>query len=214
MPFGRIRAMRVDHVSYACTGVEIADVVQRIGSDLGVTFVDGGRHPAFGTRNFTAALASGCYIEVVSALDHPASIKAPFGQAVHARAESGGGWLSWVVAISDIATVEGHFGRSASPGRRIRPDGSELRWKQIGVLDVIDSPVLPFFVEWESPADQHPSARGGPVSLSALVMAGDAEVLRSLPAGVPDLIDVEWTDDDPGIVSIWFETPHGAVRID
>lgn len=206
--------MHVDHVSYACEPSEIADVVQRIGSDLGVTFVDGGRHPAFGTRNFTAALASGSYIEVVSALDHPAALKAPFGQAVHARAESGGGWLSWVVAVTDMRSIQDHLGRAATPGRRIRPDGSELRWKQIGVLDVMNSPVLPFFVEWESPADDHPSARGGRVSISTLVMAGDPEGLRTLPFGVADLVHVEWVEDDPGITCIWFDTPHGRVRID
>jgi hypothetical protein len=204
----------MDHVSYACSGGEIADVVQRIGSDLGVTFIDGGRHPSFGTRNFTAPLASGSYIEVVSALDHPAALKAPFGQAVHARAESGGGWPSWVVAVSDITLIQGHLGRTASPARRIRPDGSELRWKQIGVLDVIDSPVLPFYVEWVSPVDDHPSARGGRVSISSLVLGGNADDLHHLPAGVTDLVDVEWVDDEPGIVSIWFQTPHGRVSID
>ncbi|MEK9955902.1 MAG: VOC family protein, partial [Actinomycetota bacterium] len=56
--------MRLDHLSYACTTSEIADVVQRIGSDLGGTFVDGGRHPSFGTRNFILPLAGGCYVEV------------------------------------------------------------------------------------------------------------------------------------------------------
>ncbi|MFM8515130.1 MAG: VOC family protein [Actinomycetota bacterium] len=206
--------MRLDHVSYACSGSEIANVVLRIGSDLGVTFVDGGRHPSFGTRNFTAALASGSYIEVVSALDHPAALKAPFGQAVHARAEAGGGWLSWVVAVTDITPIQTHLGRMATPGRRIRPDGSELRWQQIGVLDVIDSPVLPFFVEWQSPADDHPSSRGGLVSISALVLAGDPDVLGTLPPGVTELVDVEWVEDEPGITTIWFDTPHGRVSID
>ncbi|MBT5502118.1 MAG: VOC family protein, partial [Actinobacteria bacterium] len=51
--------MRLDHISYACQSSELADVVQRIGVDLGNTFVDGGRHPSFGTRNFTLPLAHG-----------------------------------------------------------------------------------------------------------------------------------------------------------
>ena len=33
-----IHVMRLDHMSYACTSGELADVVQRIGSDLGATF--------------------------------------------------------------------------------------------------------------------------------------------------------------------------------
>ena len=46
-------------MSYACNSGELADVVQRIGSDLGATFQDGGRHPQFGTRNFILPLAEG-----------------------------------------------------------------------------------------------------------------------------------------------------------
>jgi hypothetical protein len=36
-----------------------------LGARLGSTFVDGGVHPRFGTRNFTAPLQNGQYIEVV-----------------------------------------------------------------------------------------------------------------------------------------------------
>lgn len=207
--------MHVDHVSYACSPGEIADVVQRIGSDLGVVFVDGGRHPSFGTRNFTCALAGGSYIEVVSALDHPAALKAPFGQAVHNRAETGGGWLSWVVSVPHIGDIEKRLGRPATPGRRIRPDGSELRWSQIGVLDTMDDPVLPFFVHWESPESEHPSARGGRTSIAGLVMAGEPDSLMSLPGSVNDLIAIDWIEDErPGIVAVWFDSPRGQVRID
>ena len=56
--------MRLDHVSYATTHDQISDVVQRIGSQIGTAFVDGGIHPRFGTRNFTAPLVGGQYIEV------------------------------------------------------------------------------------------------------------------------------------------------------
>ena len=57
--------MRLDHVSYVTSHDQLADTVQRLGSRLGSTFVDGGIHPRFGTRNFTCALKNGQYIEVV-----------------------------------------------------------------------------------------------------------------------------------------------------
>jgi hypothetical protein len=38
-------------------------------------------------------LGGGCYVEVVSPLDHPAVDRAPRGRAVKRRAESRGGWL-------------------------------------------------------------------------------------------------------------------------
>lgn len=211
--------MRLDHISYACTTAELADVIQRIGSDLGATFVDGGRHPSFGTRNFILPLANGCYIEVVSALDHPAAEKAPFGRAVAQHALDGGGWMSWVVAVDDISTVEARLGREARAGHRIRPDGADLCWKQIGILDVLANSSLPFFVEWSRPTADHPSTGGGMVAIDRLEICGDPDAITDwlgTDHEVPlDGIKVDWADDEePGLVAVWFSTPHGSVRID
>ena len=211
--------MRLDHISYACTTSEIADVIQRIGGDLGATFVDGGRHPSFGTRNFILPLAGTCYVEVVSALDHPAADKAPFGRAVRAAADGGGGWMSWAVATDDLAPIETRLGRAAVEGHRVRPDGVDLRWRQIGVLDVIADPQLPFFVQWLSPAEQHPSVGASSVAIERVEMCGDSQAIKDWLSGdyaaVQGGIEVEWVDaDQPGIVAVWFSTPHGSVRID
>ena len=102
-------------------------------------------------------LADHTYLEVVEVLDHPASDKAPFGQAVRARSALGGGWLGWVVAVDDIAVVEQRLGREAAdrqplPARRHRAD-----WKQIGVNGLISDPQLPFFIEWSIPDSLHPA---------------------------------------------------------
>lgn len=211
--------MRLDHISYACTTGEIADVIQRIGSDLGATFVDGGRHPSFGTRNFILPLADGCYIEVVSALDHPAAEKAPFGRAVAQAAADGGGWFSWVLAVDDISPVETRLGRAAARGHRIRPDGQDLCWRQIGIIDVMNEPWLPFFVEWSSPAAQHPSVGGGPVAVRRIELCGEPESVTSwlgtTAAEAIDEIGIDWVErDEPGLVAVWFDTPNGQVRID
>lgn len=214
--------MHIDHVSYACSAGELADVVQRIGSELGAAFLDGGIHPAFGTRNFILPLAGNTYIEVVAALDHPASDKAPFGRAVSRRAAEGGGWLGWVISVPDIGPVEERLGRLSVEGRRIRPDGTELRWRQIGVLDLIDDPHVPFFVQWGSDA-LHPS--GGPVgevSLSTMELSGEPSTVAEW-MGVKcddiesclDSVSVSWVEsEDRGLVACTFDTPRGRVRID
>ncbi len=211
--------MRLDHVSYACTTAELADVIQRLGADLGAAFQDGGRHPSFGTRNFVLPLGGGCYVEVVTALDHPAAEKAPFGRAVAQRADDGGGWMSWVVSVDDVAPVEQRLGRESRAGRRVRPDGHELSWKQIGVLDVMADPQLPFFVEWISPAADHPSSGGGAVTIERVEICGDPATVCDYLGASPDVpldgIAVEWVEgDDPGLRAVWFATPHGSVRID
>jgi hypothetical protein len=154
--------MRLDHVSYVASHDQISDVVQRIGSQIGTAFVDGGIHPRFGTRNFTAPLLNGQYIEVVCALDHPAAEQTAFGQAVSRKAAEGGGWLTWVFAVEDIAPIEAAIGRPALEGHRRRPDGTDLKWKQIGVKELLTDPELPFFIEWLD--GHHPSEVGEPAS--------------------------------------------------
>jgi hypothetical protein len=213
--------MRLDHVSYAVSHHELVDTVQRLGQQLGGSFVDGGRHPRFGTRNFVLPLEGGTYVEVVAALDHPASDKAPFGQAVKTRAEDGGGWLAWVVAVDDIAPIEMRLGRSAVEGHRVRPDGFDLTWKQLGVIDVLDDASLPFFLQWTSDPSQHPSL-AGPVHVSAVAceLAGDKDRIREWLGGEVaspiESTDIEWVEaDEPGLVAVHFRTANGdIVRID
>ena len=150
--------MRLDHVSYVASHDQISDVVNRIGSQIGTAFVDGGIHPKFGTRNFTAPLLNGQYIEIVCPLDHPATDATPFGQAVKKKADAGGGWLTWVFSSNDLAKVEEKFGRKAADGYRTKPDGSELKWKQIGVKEITGAGEPNFFIKWIS--SNHPSADG------------------------------------------------------
>jgi hypothetical protein len=212
--------MRLDHVSYVADTNQLADVVQRLGSTVGAAFSDGGLHPRFGTRNFVLPLGGGTYVEVVAALDHPAADKAPFGRAVKQRAELGGGWLGWVVAVDDLAPVERRLGRPAVPGNRHRPDGTDLRWRQIGVNDLIDDPSLPFFIQWLVDADEHPSCGSKPgIRIDRMEIAGEPDAISAWlgePADDPlDGIAVDWVNADrPGLVAVHLATPHGTVRID
>lgn len=211
--------MRLDHVSYAVSNAELADTVQRLGSALHSGFHDGGRHPRFGTRNFVLPIGDGTYIEVVSALDHPAVDQAPFGQAVKQRAEDGGGWLGWVVSADDLAPIEQRLGRPAVDGHRVRPDGLDLRWRQVGVRDLIADPQLPFFIQWETPAQERPSAGGAGMELQALEICGDQSTIEQWLGGpvgqVLEGVHVLWVDgDEPGLVAVHVGTAHGVVRLD
>lgn len=216
--------MRLDHVSYATPAEHLAETVQRIGGRLGAAFQDGGLHPRFGTRNFTLPMTGGTYIEVVAALNHPAADAAPFGRAVRARAEVGGGWMGWVVRVRDMAAAEARLGRPAVEGHRIRPDGFELRWRQLGVLDTMANPALPYFVQWETDSAHHPSAGGQEVAIDRIELAGSEEAVCQWlgePNDHPlDEVSVDWltlgesTTTVPGIVAVHFRTPHGLVRID
>lgn len=213
--------MRLDHLSYAAGPEGIASCVQRLGARLGAAFSDGGLHPRFGTRNFVLPLDGGCYIEIVEALDHPAAEHAPFGRAVRARGLAGGGWMAWVVRVDDLSAIEARLGRAAADGHRRRPDGFDLRWKQIGVNDVAEDPQLPFFVHWESAPSEHPSVGGSTVRLTGVELAGDEkrveDYLGTSAAQPLDGITVEWVEadgGDTGLVAASFETANGSVRLD
>jgi hypothetical protein len=215
-------SMRLDHVSYVTSHDQLADTVQRLGSRLGTTFVDGGIHPRFGTRNFTAPLLDGKYIEVVCPLDHPATEQTPWGKAVSKKAQEGGGWLTWVFSTEDIAPIEERFGRKAVDGHRTRPDGTDLKWKQIGVKEITDSRELPFFIEWLT--QDHPSKDGQPVAKIVKILICDDnklsdswfkdEIMKALNG-----ISVEWvkpldSEDDKGLIGIEISSPNGTEVID
>lgn len=211
--------MKLDHVSYAVLNNELADTVQRLGADLGASFIDGGKHPRFGTRNFILPLNNGAYIEVVAPLDHPAAENVPFGQAVRRRAEAGGGWLSWVLAVEDLAPLEAKVGRAAGPGHRVRPDGVELRWNQIGVIDLLDDPQLPFFIKWDSESAHPSTAATNSISVTQISLSGSPTSVKDwLGDGyqqVTQNVNLSWVEDDEtGINSVSFNTPSGTITID
>ncbi len=212
--------MRLDHLSFAAGPDGLASTAQRIGGLLGTEFRDGGVHPRFGTRNMILPLAGGTYLEVVEVLDHPASDKAPFGQAVRARSLLGGGWLGWVVAVDDIAAAEQRLGREAAAGNRHRPDGVLLHWKQIGINGLIADPQLPYLIQWDSEPELHPSHGADQAyALACLEIAGDPQrvsewIGETVEAPLED-VKVEWVapNGTPGIVAVQVQTPNGLVRL-
>lgn len=213
--------MRLDHVSYVTSHEQLADTVQRLGSRLGSTFVDGGIHPRFGTRNFTCALKNGQYIEVVCPLDHPATEQTPWGKAVSKKANEGGGWFTWVFSTEDIAPIEEKFGRKAVEGHRTRPNGTDLKWKQIGVKEIVEAPEFPFFIEWLT--QDHPAQDGQPVaSISKIVIADEKklagswfsdEILSSLEKVELAWVDPVSQDGQVGITEVIFTVNNSQVPL-
>jgi hypothetical protein len=216
--------VRLDHLSYACGIESFPSTVSRLGALLGAPFADGGLHPRYGTRNAVLPMAGGTYIEVVAPLDHPSTDSAPFGQAVKRRAARGGGWLGWAVAVDDLSPFEKRLGRPSGEGRRRRPDGVLLEWRQIGLLELTEDPQIPFLIEWCCLESDHPSAGAdGTLAVDRLEISGErAAVLQWLGApddGVLPEVDVEWLGpgdafDETGLVAVGFRTARGAVRID
>ena len=211
--------MHVDHLTFAAGPAGLAAEVERLGDLLGAKFRDGGFHPRFGTRNNILPLADDRYLEVVEVLEHPAAEKAPFGQAVRARSEMGGGWLGWVVSVPDLAPYEARLGREAGRGSRHFPDGRLLEWEQIGVKGLMSDPQLPYFIKWTSDESVLPRALGGQLQLAELEIAGNEERVEDwIGAEVDgnfDGVHIRFTSPNgqPGLDAATFHTAQGPVRI-
>jgi hypothetical protein len=210
--------MRLDHVSYAAEPDGLLATATRLSESIGVESVEGGIHPRFGTRNRVLPLRGGHYVEVVEVLDHPVADKVPFGQAVRARSQVGGGWLAWVLAVDEIASVETRLGRPAVVGNRRLPDNTELRWQQLGVVGLLTDGQLPYFISWSEGTAPHPS-RSGPtdVSLVGLQIAGDRSRVSEWlggPQSVED-VDVDWVapHGEPGLLSVTFASGRGTITV-
>lgn len=210
--------MRLDHLSYAAEPDGLAATTERLAGRLGVPALDGGIHPRSGTRNMLLPMSGLQYVEIVEVLEHPVADKCTFGQAVRARSGAGGGWMAWVVSVDDIEPIANRLGRPPAQGHRVRPDGVALRWKQIGVSDLLVDSQLPFYVQWEVPGQLRPGAdRPSSVSITGLTIAGDpkrvSDWLRHDVGAPLTGLDVQWLDpgDTPGLMSATFWTGSGGV---
>lgn len=219
------REMRVDHVSYAAESDGLQATAERLGERLKVAPVDGGLHPRFGTRNMILPLTDLHFVEVVEVLDHPASFKQPFGQAVRSATERGGGWMSWVCSTGTIANAERRLGRESVLGNRHKPDGTEITWKQLGIRGLMSDPQVPWFIHWDD-MDQHPSLDGPTqTSLKGLQIAGSLDRITEWLGlvGTPGQDREDWEPEidfnfvaphgTPGLLSVTFTTPEGDVTI-
>jgi len=210
--------MEIDHVSYVASHDQISDVINRIGLLIGSPFIDGGIHPRFGTRNFTAPLKNGQYIEVVCPIDHPATDQTNFGIAVKQKALSGGGWFAWVIRTPNMEEIEKRIDRKAIDGDRVKPDGSKLKWKQLGVKELSKNGHFPFFVQWLS--ENHPSKDlDAKTSITSIKLNGSKKELNSwIDSDISKFNQIKFVENttsaDSEIMSVTFESNGNSIEID
>ncbi len=114
------------------------------------------------------------------------------------------------------------FGRSAIEAHHTRPDGSDLKWKQIRVDEITDSRELQFFIQWLT-AD-HPSQDGKAVAAIEKIAIADtdhladswfkSEILGGLNGADVEFIDPSTNYSEYGIVAVHLATPRCVVRLD
>jgi hypothetical protein len=204
--------LRLDHVMYVARDLEGA--ARRIRFESGFHSYPGGEHTGIGTHNRVIPVGGDQYVELMAVADETVAAANPVGAQVLQWARERDGLRVWCLAIDDIDVVAKRLELVASPWTRIRPDGTELRWRLAGVERAMADPSLPFFIQWDiAPAD-HPS-RGAvehtvqPDGIAWLEVGGDAAKLARWTDGAD--LPVRVIDADEGPRALGVTTRDGEV---
>jgi Glyoxalase-like domain len=172
--------VELDHVLIAVADLSAA--ASLVEARFGLTSIEGGRHPGWGTANRIVPLGV-AYLELVAVVDSAEAKKSAFGNWVlHAASE----WpraLGWAVRTDDLDAVSSRLHLKARGGSRVLRDGRHLRWRLAGVEQAAARPMLPFFIEWGRetplPGPAPVAHAAGEVAIHELQVTGNADELAA-----------------------------------
>ena len=122
----------------------------------GFTVVDGGYHPGLGTANYIVPLGD-AYLEILGIVDRQEALRNPFGSALLQQTQQGDRLVRWSLRTDALDKIARE--RDLVPENRSRrlPDGTLLTWKAAGLPLSLTEGWLPFFMQWDHPA-QYPGS--------------------------------------------------------
>src|SRR5687767_14418801 len=120
---------------------DLDEGARRIRFELGLDSYEGGRHPELGTHNRIVPVGDGQYVELMAVADETVASGNPVGKRVIDWDE---GLHAWCLATDDIDDVVRRLDLATVPMSRLRPDGTELRWRLAGAERSMLDPSLPF----------------------------------------------------------------------
>jgi hypothetical protein len=171
----------IDHVLLAVRDLDAAAAWVR--ERHGLTALPGGRHPGVGTANLIVPLGDD-YLELIAIVDPAEAAASPLRERLAAAPESGASLATWAVRVPDLDALKqrlsdaGVATEGPLPGSRRRPDGGLLKWRTLRVGSGAE-PAIPFFIEWNIPAGEHPGA-------AAVEHPAGTVLLRGMRLSSPD----------------------------
>jgi hypothetical protein len=153
-------SVTTDHVLVAVR--DLTEAAKRFETMYGLRALDGGRHPGVGTANMIVPLGSS-YLELIAVVDQAEGARSATTRRISRAVEDGRTFATWAVRTEHLDAVREHLqkaGLELPPviaGARERPDGVTLRWRTQMLVTPGDPSVLPFVIEWQVPAGQHPA---------------------------------------------------------
>ena len=141
--------MEIDHVLFAVDDLPVA--AQAMEARHGLSSIEGGRHPGWGTANRIVPLGD-TYLELVTVVDQTEAAQSRFGSWVASATGTLAGPFAWAVRTHRLEDVAHRLGLTVSAGSRVDRSGRPLRWRLAGVEHAAQESALPFFIEWEEGA--------------------------------------------------------------
>jgi hypothetical protein len=186
--------------------------------DLGLTVLDGGRHPGRGTANVIVPFGDQ-YLELLAVVDRAQAESSPQGRPVlEALARGGPGLARWSVEPDDIEATSRRLGHPVERRRRVRPDGTTVRWRSVAVDAAWSEPWRCAFMAWDDPTT-HPAHtpaahRNGATGFDHLevVVPDRSAMLAWLGGEIPGGVDIR-VGPVAGLTGLSLSSPSGPIRI-
>jgi glyoxalase-like protein len=213
-----------DHILVAVR--DLVEAAHRFETTYGLRALQGGRHPGVGTANMIIPLGS-TYLELIAVVDQDEAQRSPTTRRISQAVTDGRTFATWAVRTDNLDALREHLlahGLELAPpvaGARERPDGVTLRWRSQMLVTPGDPSVLPFVIEWQVPAGQHPAQ-------AAVDHPSKARGIRTVRLGDPDpggaaaTFKTLFGDDlnvaferaaTSGVAAVELDTPDGALTI-
>jgi hypothetical protein len=201
---------RIDHVVLAVRDLNWS--AERLWEEHGLRFVAGGRHPQWGTGNMIAPLGSS-YLELLGVVDPDVGARSVLGRALTDLSADGDRWFSVCLADDRIEETGARLGLAVEPGSRMRPDGTEVRWRGAGIEERGHDLWLPFFIAWDVPSELHPGAAPAEHRIEAdgiawVEIGGDEERLREWLGG--EDVPIRVADGEPRLHAVAIALRDGS----
>jgi glyoxalase-like protein len=167
--------VKLDHVILGTNDLEAAG--SRLYRELGLASIPGGRHADWGTANRIVPLGD-TYLEILGVVDPDQASRSFLGKHLQEQVATRDRLIGWCIAPDDLDETASRLDLEITLGSRTLPDGSILRWRSAGLEQAIASHVLPFFIEWDVPAELHPGRmavnhRIHPLGVPVVEVGGD-----------------------------------------
>jgi hypothetical protein len=185
---------------------------------LGLTVLDGGRHPGRGTANLIVPLGHQ-YLELLAVVDEEEAFSSPQGRpVVSALSARGPGPARWSMESTDIEATARRVGHPIERRHRLLPDGTAVRWRSAAVDAAWAEPWRCAFMAWDAPST-HPARtpvvhRSGAMGFASLrvVVPDISAALAWFGGQAPPGVVIE-VGTDPGVTNLVLSSRRGEIPI-